>query len=333
MPNVEIPAAGITFHCADDDTILRAALRAGLGLPYGCNVGACGSCRFVLLDGEVRHDEENLPGLSARDRDSGRWLGCRAHAIGDVKIKVPQRDAFKSKFLPARIVGTFIGTEDITHDIREFRFRLERPVPFQAGQFALIENPQGGETRAYSMANVSDTGQEWHFAIRHVPGGSMTRYLFGAMQPGDHVNLDGPYGLAYLREDAPRDILCLAGGSGLGPMISIARAAAESESLKDRTVHFVYGGRSARDICGENILRRLPGFGTRIHYHCSVSDPSPDWTGRAGFVHEIAGEIFSEQLRNFEIYFAGPPAMADAVMKMTVTNKVPLAQLHFDRFY
>jgi len=333
MPNVQIPASDITFPCAEDDTILRAALRAGLGLPYGCNVGVCGNCRFQLLDGEVRHGQEDLPGLSARDRESGRWLGCQARAVGDVKIKVPQRDAFKSKFLPTRTVGTFIGAEDITHDIREFHFRLKRPVPFQAGQFALIQNPQDGETRAYSMANVSVTGHEWHFAIRRVPGGRMTSYLFGAMQPGSAVNLDGPYGLAYLREDSPRDILCLAGGSGLGPMVSITRAAAGSERLKERAVHFLYGGRTAHDICGKNILQCMPGFGTRIHYHCSVSEASPDWVGRAGLVHEVAREMFGEQLRSFEIYFAGPPAMADAVMKMAMTSRVPVAQLHFDKFY
>lgn len=333
MPTIDIAGTNVRFHCAEDDTVLRAALRAGLGLPYGCNVGACGNCRFQLVEGEVRHEREDLPGLSQRDREAGRWLGCQARPVGDLTIKVPQRPAFVSKFPPVRTAGTFIGSDDVTHDIREFRFQLDRPVPFQAGQFALIEIPQGGGSRAYSMANASDTGGEWHFTIRRVPGGAMTGHLFGAMRPGDRALLDGPYGLAYLREDAPRDILCLAGGSGLGPMLSIARAAAHSEPLKDRAVHFVYGGRSARDICGESVLRGLPGFGDRIHYHCAISESSAEWQGRTGFVHEIAREMFGETLKGFEIYFAGPPPMADAVMKTAIGSRVPIAQLHFDKFY
>jgi toluene monooxygenase electron transfer component len=121
-------------------------------------------------------------------------------------------------------------------------------------------------------------------------------------------------------------------------MISITRAAAASPQLQDRQIHFIYGGRAARDICGEPMLKCLPGFGTRIHYHPAVSMPesdaaSPPWTGRVGFVPDIAKELFGDKLPNFEIYFAGPPAMADAVMQMIVEMKVPPAQVHYDQFY
>jgi toluene monooxygenase electron transfer component len=334
MPSIEIPTAGVTFHCAEDDTILRAALRAGLGLPYECNVGSCGNCRFLLLDGGVQHEQANLAGWSERDRDQNRWLGCQARPLGDIKIKVPQRESYKSTFPPVRTVGTLVGSTDITHDIREFRFRLEQPSQFRAGQYALIRTPNCDVARAYSMANISNAAaDEWHFTIRRVPDGKATSYLFDMMQFGERVAIDGPYGLAYLREDSSRDILCLAGGSGLAPMLSITRAAVVSDQLRGRTVHFLYGGRTPQDICGENMLRLLPGFGARIHYHCTVSDPSPDWDGRTGFVHQTALEIFGEQLKELEIYLAGPPAMADAIMKTAIANRVPVSQLHFDKFY
>ncbi len=334
MPNIEIPAAGVSFHCAEDDTILRAALRAGLGLPYECNVGSCGNCRFLLLDGQVQHAQANLAGWSERDRDNGRWLGCQARPCGDVKIKVPQRENYKSTFPPIRTIGTFVGSNDITHDIREFRFRMKRPSQFQAGQYALIQTPDCSVDRAYSMANIPNAaGDEWHFTIRRVPGGKTTGYLFDTMRLGSELVVDGPYGLAYLRENSPRDVLCLAGGSGLAPMLSIVRAVAASEKLKGHSVHFIYGGRTPRDICGESILRLLPGFGERIHYYSTVSAPPTEWRGRTGFVHQTAIDIFGDQLKTFEIYFAGPPAMADAVMKIAIANRVPVAQLHFDKFY
>jgi toluene monooxygenase electron transfer component len=154
---------------------------------------------------------------------------------------------------------------------------------------------------------------------------------------GDTIHVDGPYGMAYLREDAPRDILCLAGGSGLSPMISIARGFATSEKLAGQNLHFIYGGRAARDICGEPMLKCLPGFGERIFYHPAISapdnDPERTWTGRVGFVHAVAQEMHGENLKDFEIYFAGPPLMAEAVQKMLVEMKVPQGQVHFDQFF
>ena len=336
MPQITLANANFSFDCTDD-TILRAALRQGLGFPYECNVGSCGNCRFDLLEGEVAHDRVDAPAWTDRDRQRKRYLGCQARPLADCKIKVNLRDHYKSHHRPVRTEARLYETEDITHDIREFRFRLADPAPFLPGQYALFYVPGVTGGRAYSMCNVTDDGAEWHFQIKLVPGGAATTQLFGRVGIGDAIEVDGPYGMAYLREDAPRDVLCLAGGSGLSPMISIARGFAGSEKLAGRTLHFIYGGRAARDICGEPMLKCLPGYGERIFYHPAVSapesDPETTWTGRVGFVHAVAQEMHGENLKNFEIYFAGPPAMAEAVQRMLVEMKVPPAQTHFDQFY
>lgn len=337
MTKITIPAADISFEVADGDTIARAATRAGLGFPYECNVGECGNCRFELLEGEVSYLRENPPALNERDVQRKRYLGCQALPKGACQIKVPLRDHYKSTFIPKRTRGTLLETIDITHDIREFRFGLEDPVGFLAGQYALISVPGVTGARAYSMCNVTSSGEEWHFQIRKVPNGKATTGLFDDLSIGSQIGLDGPFGMAYLREEAPRDILCLAGGSGLSPMISIARAAAASEKLQDRKIHFLYGGRTPRDICGEQMLKELPGYGERIHYVPVISmldDPaSAAWSGETGFVHEVASKLFGEDLSGFEVYFAGPPLMAQAVMKTLIKGKVPAAQMHFDQFY
>jgi toluene monooxygenase electron transfer component len=165
-----------------------------------------------------------------------------------------------------------------------------------------------------------------------VPGGEATGRLF-TLSAGDEIGVDGPWGMAYLREDAPRDIVCLAGGSGLSPMISIARAAAASPLLADRRLDFVYGGRAARDICGQEMLEELPGFGSRIRYHAAVSTGDDAWDGYRGFVHEVAEDLFGVDLPTCEIYFAGPPPMAEAVQKMLLARGVPQEQVHFDQFF
>jgi toluene monooxygenase electron transfer component len=338
MPDITIAPREVQYACPEDDTILRAALRSGLGFPYECNVGACGNCRFELISGAVAHKREAPPAWSERDRKRNRYLGCQARPLGDCLINVRLEDRYKSRHRPQRGAAELRETLDVTHDIREFRFALKEPAPFLPGQYALLYIPGVIGARAYSMCNVSDDGAEWHFQIKRVPNGSGTTRLFDDFRPGGGLlDVDGPYGMAYLREDSPRDVLCLAGGSGLSPMIAITRAAAASPALAGRQIHFVYGGRGARDICGEPMLRELPGFGQRIHYYPCVSRPESDpaamWEGRCGLIHDVTREIFGGRLRDFEIYFAGPPAMAKAVLTMLHERNVPPEQLHFDQFY
>jgi toluene monooxygenase electron transfer component len=337
MKNITITGGNTSFTCEDDDTILRAALRAGLAFPYECNVGSCGNCRFELVEGEVEHERKDSPAYTERDKQRKRWLGCQANPHSDCTIKVTLRDHYKPQILPVKTRGTLTEILDHTHDIREFRFKLSEPVKFLPGQYALLSVPGVEGARAYSMGNITTDGKEWHFQIKKVPNGAATGALFDNIKVGDVIGLDGPYGMAYLREEAPRDILCLAGGSGLSPMISISRGWAASEKLKGRQLHFIYGGRAARDICGEPMLRDLPGFGADLHYHPAISMPDPDnpaaWPGLTGFVHDIAANMFGDKLKDMEIYFAGPPAMAEAVMRLVVEKKIPPAQVHYDQFY
>ncbi|MCO5063538.1 MAG: 2Fe-2S iron-sulfur cluster-binding protein [Rhizobiaceae bacterium] len=332
MPVIALQGTDTKWTCADDDTLMRSALRAGLGFPYECNVGSCGNCRFELVEGEIEHLRADPPGLTERDRDRGRRLGCQARPLNDCTIKVRLMPRYKSKIPPARHAVELVGTCDITHDIRQFRFRpLDGSSTFLPGQYALLEIPGVQGSRAYSMSNTGCDG-EWQFLIRRVPGGQATNRLFEAIELKDRIVLDGPYGMAYLQEDSHRDIICLAGGSGLSPMISIARAAAQA--LGGRRLDFFFGGRTARDICGSDMLEELPGFGSSIHYHPAVSTSEAEgWNGYRGFVHVVAANLVGQRLPDCEIYFAGPPAMAEAVQKMLVERKVPAEQMHFDQFF
>ena len=326
---------GATFGCAEDDTLLRAGLRAGLGLPYECNAGSCGTCKVELLEGQVNSLRPDAPGLGERDRAKNRVLACQAQPLSPCTIKVRLRDENVPKIRPARFRARLAAVRDLTHDMREFRFESKQSPGFLPGQYALFYMPGLEAPRTYSMSNVDEGAGVWEFIVRRVPGGVGTETLFDKVPVGSEITLDGPYGLAYLRTDSPRDIICIAGGSGLAPVLSIARGAMTTPSLAGRNIHVFYGARTTRDLCGETELCALRGFGERLFFHAVLSSAQDEegWKGPTGFVHEQARAFIGERWAEFEYYFAGPPAMAQAVQQMLIEKRVPFPQVHFDSFY
>lgn len=336
MPAVRI-SQGPEYSCAEDDTLLRAGLRAGLGFPYECNSGSCGTCKVELLEGAIDSLRPDAPGLSERDRARNRVLSCQARPTSDCSIKVRLRPENVPAHRPARFRATLTGHRDLTHDMREFRFRPHAAPGFLPGQYALFYLPGLDAPRTYSMSNVDDGSGEWHFIVRRVPGGVGTVTLFDKVAVGSDVGLDAPYGLAYLRSDSPRDIVCVGGGSGLAPILSLARGAVREPALDGRRIHVFYGARTTRDLAGERELAALPGFGERITYQAVLSDTQADapgaWNGPTGFVHEYVREWVGDRWGSYEWYFAGPPLMAQAMQQMLIEKRVPYPQVHFDSFY
>ena len=336
MHQVNIEPSQATFSCHDRDTILRAGLRAGIAFPYECNVGSCGNCKFELIEGEVESNWNEAPGLSEKDKQRNRHLGCQSVAKGNVRIKLREQARYAPIHTPVKTAAHFVEQRVITHDISEFAFETDEPIEFSAGQYALIELPGVTGPRAYSMSQAGGKHNRIEFQVRRVPNGIGSQALFELM-PQTPVIIDGPYGMAYLREDSSRDVLLVGGGSGLAPMVSLARGALTSSKMTHQQVHFLYGAREERDVCGLDMLETLPNWSERGHYTAVLSHQapgvpmSPDRLN--GFVHEAVASLHLEKLSDFEIYFAGPPLMAQAMLKLLIEQKVPMDQVHFDQFY
>ena len=337
---VRVENSDVRYPCDRMDTITRAGLKAGFGMPYECNAGGCGTCRFELVEGEVENLYPDAPALTERDRKRGRRLACQSRPKGDITIRgVRLEDIYVPKVKPRRQQYTLVSAIPVTHDISEFKFRSETPHRFLPGQYAQIYVEGVPAPRGYSMSNIANKpSTDWEFQIRKKPGGAATTALFDRLKPGDTVHIDGPYGHAYLREDSPREVVCVAGGSGVSPMLSIARGMAVSPKMQDRTLYFFMGGRAPRDITGEEALSKLPGWkeGT-ILFHPAISEPGlmerGEWSGRFGLIHEVVAETHAGRMPEFEWYFAGPPPMVNAMADVLRLAGVPLEQQHFDRYF
>jgi toluene monooxygenase electron transfer component len=325
---------GASFGCAPGDTVLRAGLRAGLGLPYECNAGGCGSCKFDLLSGDMDDLWPQAPGIRAKDRERGRHLACQSIPRSDCEIKLRTADRYVPQSLPQRLDARYLGSRAVTADIREFDFLAPGAANFLPGQYALLRLPAAGQERAYSMSNQPNVQGLWRFMVRHVPGGKVSAGLF-ALEEGAEVGIDAPYGIAHLRASAQRDIVCIAGGSGLAPMVSIINGALAQPALGEREAWLFYGGRGPADI------PMIDGFihpHPRVRFHPAISVPAlaegTDWAGEVGMVHEMLPRKLPHALASYEYYLAGPPPMIEAVVRMLqADHRVAAEAIHYDRFF
>lgn len=331
-------AEAVVFRCAEGDTILASALRSGLGFPYECNSGGCGTCQFELVEGTLHDAWPQAPGISDRQRGRGRRLACQSLPQGDCTIKVSLDQGMVPPVAPAAVRATLVGRRALTGDMAEFTFRATGRAEFRPGQYAMLHLPGIKGARAYSMCNLANDEGMWSFIIKRVPGGAGTAILFDELQPDGEIRIDGPYGNSYLRTGSGRDIVCIAGGSGISPVLSILRGIAAVPQLGGCHVSLFHGGRGPADMCAGALLDAEPALRGRVALHAAISDDSAPgaaaWTGERGFIHELVRKELGEAMGSQEFYFCGPPPMTDAVHRMLLLEaKVPASQLHFDRFY
>jgi toluene monooxygenase electron transfer component len=335
---VEVRIEGSTnrFTCQPDDTLLRAALRSDIGFPYECNSGGCGSCTYSLVSGAIHDSWPDAPGLSASARAAGNRLACQSMPLSNCVIQTRQRPEFVAPIKPSRRAVTLEKVTRLTRDMAVFRLRSEGVANFLAGQYAMLGATGEPLERAYSMSNTANDDGVWEFIIKEVPGGRFSSRIATFEHFADALTLDGPFGNAYLRIDSARPVLCIAGGAGLSPMLSILRGAVQEKRFANRPLSLFYGGRTPDDLCDALVLEADKQLRDRIEWINAISDNTAsceNWTGRRGFIHDVVKAHFVAGLQDHEIYLSGPPLMTDAVQRMLVIeHRVPASQIHFDRF-
>lgn len=335
MPNyrIEIDGSGETIDCPAGHTLLHAALRQGFGFPYECSSGSCGTCQFQLLAGEMNNLWPDAPGLSDRARRKGdRWLACQSIACSNALIRVTIDERCKPLVKPDVELVTLVEVRPMTRDMYQFHFRGGRPADFVPGQYILLDNPAVPGARAYSMRNLPNGDGEWQLIIKRKAGGALTRHLFEDARPGDRFRLRGPYGTAVL-DEAMTNIVCIAGGSGLSPMLSIVHGLLARTDGTSRSAQLFYGGRHEQDIVELPSLVEECKASRSFEYIPAVSEAAGSrWTGERGYIHEIAERRMATG-HDTHIFIAGPPPMIQATLAMLEGRGVARSHIHFDSFY
>ena len=331
---IRIAGSDVRFDAEPGDNLLRAGLRSGVGLAHECNAGGCGTCKFDLVGGTVQDLWPDAPGLSDRERGRGRRLACQCVPTSDCEIKMRRGDEFIAEVPPLRFEAEFKGSRTVTADIRAFRFLGDVPARFAPGQYALLTMPGIDQPRAYSMSNQPNERGEWEFMIRRVAGGCVSPLLFDALRDGDRVQVDGPLGLAHWRPESARDVVCIAGGSGIAPMLSIANAATAGRRDGQLTRLF-YGGRTPADIPAfDDWLYDASRVGVLAAVSAAAPEGGDDWTGERGFIHEVALRTLAGDHASTDFYLARPPPMIETIVRLLVVDcAVPADRIHYDRFF
>lgn len=332
--SVTVLPSGRTFTANADEALLAAAIRQGIGLPYGCKDGACGSCKCKKLEGTVVHGTHQLKALSAEEAERGFILTCCGVAHSDVVMEsrqVTDESAFPIKKMPVRVNSL----TKASHDVMLLRLQLPAADVFKyhAGQYVefLLRD---GDRRAYSMGNAPHTqlenpGVELH--IRHMPGGKFTDHVFGPMKEKEILRIEGPFGSFYLREESAKPMIMLASGTGFAPIKAIIEHL-QAKSIT-RPAILYWGGRRPADLYMHDWVLGKVADMPNLRYVPVISDALPEdaWTGRTGFVHRAVLQDFPD-LSAYQVYACGAPIVVDSAQADYLSAGLPADEFYADSF-
>lgn len=330
-----IEPLGHAIEVQDGQTILDAALRAGIYLPHACCHGLCATCKVQVVDGEVDHGEASTFALMDFEREEGKTLACCARLACDTVIEADIDEDPDAENLPVEdYVGKVVHIDALTPTIRGIWLKLDRPMRFQAGQYTNLEVAAvGGQSRAFSLANPPQQSDVIELNVRIVPGGQVTTWLHENLKVGDELKLSGPYGRFFVKKTAKVPLIFMAGGSGLSSPKSMIEDLLNAGCELPMTL--IYGQRSLAELYYHAEFCGLAAKHANFNYVPTLShEPEgSDWNGARGFVHETAKAHFHNDFRGHKAYLCGPPAMIEACISTLMQGRLFERDIYMEKFF
>jgi len=317
---VRLEPSGRIFTVLPGETVLEAALRQNVGLPYGCRNGACGACKGTLKSGSLAYGEHQDRAISAAEKAAGKALTCCTKPQSDLVLEIRELAGLKDlaiRTLPARVERIEMPAEDVA--ILFLKLPAAERLQFLAGQYIDVLM-KGGVRRSYSMANAPHDDTHLQLHVRRTPGGAFSKYVFEEMKERAIIRFEGPFGGFYLREDSDKPMILVAGGTGFAPVKAVIEHALHKGI--DRQMVLYWGVRSLVDLYLPELPVKWQEENDNFTFIPVLSDPGPedDWLGRTGFVHQAVLDDFPS-LAGYQVYACGAPAMTDIAKKDFVEQR------------
>jgi len=329
---ISVQPSGIQFEAQAGESLLAAGIRQGIGLPYGCKDGACGSCKCKLIIGQVAHSNFQRKALSEEEEAQGFVLTCSARALSDITLEsrqVTPAGALPVKKMPTRVSSLVRKTEDVV--LMQLQLPANDSFVYRAGQYVEFILRDGAR-RSYSMANAPSHGPGVELHIRHMPGGRFTDLVFGSMKEKDILRIEGPMGSFFLREESSKPMVFLASGTGFAPLKALLEHMQHCGITRPVTLY--WGGRRPADLYMDDWVQAHCLAMPHVRYVPVVSDALPEdgWQGRTGFVHLAVLQDFPD-LSGHQVYACGAPIVVDSAKRdFCAQASLPVEEFFADAF-
>lgn len=332
------------FEGPGGEKILNLGLANEIDLPYECGSGTCGTCKARLLSGKIADQWPEAPGRKALKIKKGEFLMCQCTAETDIQIEVESfvHTMEAGACIPAAMKGRVGSAELLTPDVMLLRIDLERTVDFDAGQFMLIQFPEIKGFRGWSMVNYQRHAKELVFVVKKLPGGALTEWMFSHDCVGVEVELFGPLGAATFYSKLGKNLLCIAGGSGIAGIMSILSRAVDDGYFSQYKGDVFFGVRTMKDTF---FLDELSDFcaqsGNNLNVVIALSEEEapesaltayPHLKFDKGFCHEVAKQHMADRYQNIRAYLAGPPPLVNGAIGMLLQARVTTDNIRYDKF-
>jgi len=331
MPStVTVHPSGHQFNVEEDESILDAAMRQNIELPYGCRGGVCGSCAGFIVNGEVYYDDTPIA-LDDEMIANNQALFCIGKTRADLEISIEEIEGLNA--LEVKQFSCHVSSKNhLCHDVIALKISLDNNQRLQyfAGQYIefILKD---GKRRAFSIANSPHNDDLIELHIRHVDGGLFTDFLFESMPDNSSLQIEGPLGSFYLREDRQRPIIMVGGGTGFGPLKAMIEHI--EHITYQQPIHLFMGVRALRDLYMDEMAQLWIKNNNNLSFTPVLSDPMPEdnWQGESGFVHQAVAKQFPD-MSSFDIYMSGPPPMINAAVDLFTQQGASKENMFSDAF-
>ncbi|HFB63940.1 MAG TPA: 2Fe-2S iron-sulfur cluster binding domain-containing protein [Aeromonadales bacterium] len=333
---VTIEPSGDVIEVEEGQTLLDAALRAGVYLPHACGHGLCATCKVDVVDGDIEQGDASPFALMDMERDEGKCLACCATPLSDLTIEADieeEPDAVNYKVQD--FIGTVTKIETLTPRIKSVFLAIANgEIKFQAGHYVNLLLPgMEEEPRAFSIASPPSESNLIELNICLIEGGKGTQWIHEQLKVGDEIKFNGPYGRFFVRKSNPEPMIFLAGGSGLSSPKSMILDLFEQD--EQREITFIYGARNQAELYYSDMFKELAEEHKNFTYVPVVSDEpeGSDWSGARGYVHEALDAHFAGKFSGHKAYMCGPPPMIDACITTLMKGRLFERDMYMENFY